>query len=120
MALFIISLLFVNMMFFFLIGIGGVSMASVEGVVSPWLHRLYPFWIIAHIPYAFYVINLIRNRKNENSLIAIKRSISFSAWLAFPGGIAIFMFFGSKIPWVVVIIPLIQTTIAIFVYIRNK
>ena len=120
MILFTISLLFINLMFFFLIGIGGMSMASVEGVAAPWLHIILYFWICAHIPYLFYITNLIKNKKDKNKLLATKRSIASSAWLAFPGGIAIFMFIGSKIPWAAMIFPIIQTIVGVYVYLKNK
>jgi len=119
-VLLISGLLFINLIFLALIGIGGASMASVEGVASPVTNTIFLFWIIAHIPYGFYIANLIRNKKSEKKLTAIQRSISFSAWLAFPGGVTLFIFIGSKLAWAAVVIPLIQTLIAISVYLRNK
>jgi hypothetical protein len=120
MLLLIIGLVFINFVFFLLIGIGSISMANVEGVAEPWLTTLIPYWIAAHIPYVFYVFNLIKDHKNGRDSTAIKRSISRSAWIALPGGIALFMFVGSKIPWAAVVIPFIQTLIAIIVYKKNQ
>jgi len=119
-TLLITGLLFINLIFLALIGIGGVSMANVEGIAPSVTHTIFLFWICAHIPYAFYIVNLIRNNKNEKKLNAAKRSISLSAWLAFPGGVTLFMFIGSRISWAAVVIPLIQTIIAISIYLRNK
>ena len=120
MTLLITGLIFINLLFFALIGIGGASMASVEGIASPLIPAIFLFWICAHIPYGFYIVSLIKNKKSEKKLNATRRSISLSAWLAFPGGIALFMFIGSKLSWAAVVIPLIQTIIAISVYLRNK
>ena len=119
MVIIIIGIIFLNLIFFLLIGIGSVSMASVEGVAEPWLHTLIPYWIAVHIPYIFYLTIMIKDRQQEQKMTAIKHSISRTAWLAFPGGIALFMFFGSNIPWIAVVIPLIQIIIAISVYLRR-
>jgi hypothetical protein len=120
MLLLILGLIFLNVIFFLLIGIGSVSMANVEGVAEPWLSTLLAYWIVVHVPYAFYIINFIKDHRNGRDSTAIKQSISRSAWIGFPGGVALFMFFGSKIPWAAAVIPLIQTLIAIIVYKKNQ
>ena len=114
------SLLFMNLMFFLLIGIGGAAMASVDGVALPWIYTLIPLWIVANLPYVFYLVHLVKNKENEKGLSAIKHSIASSAWLAFPGGITIFIFFGSKIFWVGFLIPFIQIIIAVYIYIKYR
>ena len=83
MTLLITGLIFINLLFFALIGIGGASMASVEGIASPLIPAIFLFWICAHIPYGFYIVSLIKNKKSEKKLNATRRSISLSAWLAF-------------------------------------
>lgn len=120
MILLAVSLVFVNLIFFGLLAIGSTSMATVEGVALPWLDILFSLWVCFHIPYVFYLITSYRNLKNEKQSIAVKRSVVFSAWLAFPGAVGLFILMGSKIVWLAAVIPLIQTLVAISVYLKNK
>ncbi len=120
MILLVVSLVFVNLVFFGLLAIGSTSMSTVEGVASPWLNILFSLWVCFHIPYVFYLITFYRNRRNEKQLIAVKRSIVFSAWLAFPGAVGLFILMGSEIVWLATATPFIQSLVAISVYLKNK
>ena len=114
------SFLFLNLILLLLITIGSTAMASVEGVALPWMDTLLSLWVVGNIPYAFYALLLMKNRKDTKRLNTIKHTIASSAWLAFPGGIVMFIFFGSKIYWVGYTIPAIQILLALYVYVKYR
>ena len=120
MILLIVSFLFVNLILLLLVGIGGASMASVDGIALPWQNSITLFWLTANLPYLVYAFVYLKDLRNENDSLALKRCISTSAWLAFPGGVALLLFFGSKIPWAAAVFPVVQFMLAIFIYIRKR
>ena len=116
MIIAVLSFLFINLVFFALSGIGGSSMASVDGVVVPWLGSLIFFWTAAVIPYCFYALILIKNKKKPETPPSVKCTLIYSAWIGFPSGIACFILTGSEIYRAALILPAVQTFTAVFIY----
>lgn len=109
-----VALLVTNGAFFGLFALASVSMASVEGVAQPWKGKLLTFWLLYHLPFVGYTVGLIRSR-GESRLFSF-RCISHSAWIAVPGAAVLFMFFGSRLEWVAMLVPIVQ----ILVYIVSR
>jgi hypothetical protein len=112
----LVSFSLINLVLLGLLSIGSISMASVEGVASPWMGKLFLSWFIYQVPYIIYLLSLLLDRQNR---IIIFKCISYSTWIAFPGAIAFFIFYSSKIGWAAFIFPVIQTAVYLITYAIN-
>ena len=112
----VVSFSLINLVLLGLLSIGSISMASVEGVAEPWMGKLFLSWLINLAPYTIYSLSLLFDKQNR---IVIFKCIISSTWIAFPGAIAFFMFYASKIRWAIVIFPILQTAVYLITYATN-
>lgn len=119
-SLLIFCIIFTSFIFFVLIGMGGASQAVVDGVAKPfWSRQLYRLWACFLTPYLVYAILLAKDWEDPARLPVAYRSVARSAWLSFIGAIAVFIFVGSKIQYMLFILPFIQILITFLLYFIN-
>lgn len=114
------GLLFINFIFFMLFAIGGASMANVEGVAGSWAMELSVIWLIFNIPWLIYAVSYSRNYHNKVVLAKVRKCVRYTGWLAFPGGISVFILIGSSKVLFSLIFPVVQTISAIVLFRRHS
>ncbi len=110
--------IFVNFIFFMLFGIGGASMATVDGVAGDWASSLYAAWLIFNFPWLLYGVSYIRHRHDPQQKAQIMKCIKHTGWLSVLGGISVFLFVGSGKVAYSLAFPVIQTIASIIIYSR--
>ncbi len=115
------GLVFLNLVFFMLLSIGGASMAVVEGVAgSSWLETLFITWLVFHIPWLFYGFVTAAGKSDPEKLASAEKCRQKTAWLAFPGAIAVFFLIGSNRLHYAIIFPMLQLSAALIIYSSSR
>jgi len=110
----------INLVFFMLMAIGGVSMANVEGVAGDWQTQIFILWALFNAPYVYFGMLQMRAQKDPSRLPAAQKAMSYTNWLALPGAMCAFFLVGSpKAQWLSLVFPLLQLVIAALIFNRS-
>lgn len=110
----------VNLVFFMLMAIGGVSMAVVDGIAGDWQTQIIILWALFNGPYLYFGFLQMRATKDPGLLPAAQKAMLYTNWLALPGAMCAFFLVGSiNAQWLSLAFPLVQITAAAIIFNRS-